>query len=62
MERQLAAYNIHDIEAFLAPYAESAVVNRRDATVLHGLAADSLRLLVAYRVRDDLIDRVDFLG
>ncbi|WP_368862072.1 nuclear transport factor 2 family protein [Catenulispora pinistramenti] len=33
-----------------------------DHELAHGLADDPIRVLVAYRVRDGLIDRVDFLG
>ncbi|MFI5529420.1 nuclear transport factor 2 family protein [Kitasatospora sp. NPDC051853] len=101
VERQLTAYNAHDLDAFAATYAEDVVVTRRGADPLrgrealrevyagqfaaarcraeilgrltegewvvdhelaHGVAADPVRVLVAYRVRDGLIDRVDFLG
>ncbi|MEZ0106056.1 hypothetical protein ABH920_000037 [Catenulispora sp. EB89] len=101
VEQQLAAYNSHDIDAFVATYAEDVVVNRSDGSrlegrqalrdkyagqfvegrcraeilarlsegdwvvdheVAHGLADDPVRVLVAYRVRDGLIDRVDFHG
>ncbi|WP_327066663.1 nuclear transport factor 2 family protein [Kitasatospora sp. NBC_01250] len=101
VEQQLAAYNSHDIDAFVATYAEDVVINRRtgsplqghqalrdtytgqfaegrcraeivgrltegdwvvDHEVAHGLADEPLRVLVAYRVREGLIDRVDFLG
>ncbi|MFJ8434147.1 nuclear transport factor 2 family protein [Kitasatospora sp. NPDC094019] len=101
VERQLAAYNSHDIDAFIATYAEDVTVRRADGSLLqgrpalrdryagqfaegrcraeitgrlaegdwvvdheiaHGLAADPVRVLVAYRVRNGLIDRVDFLG
>ncbi|MER7752491.1 phosphotransferase [Kitasatospora sp. NPDC097643] len=101
VDRQLAAYNGHDLAAFLATYAPEVVVNRRDGSRLEGrdalraayaplfaegrcqaritgrltqgdwvvdhetaegVAAEPLRVLVAYRVRDGLIDRVDFLG
>ncbi|MFB9368312.1 nuclear transport factor 2 family protein [Kitasatospora sp. NPDC001664] len=101
VERQLAAYNAHDIDAFTATYAEHVVVNRRtgdplhghealravyapqfaagrcraeilgrltegpwvvDHELAHGVAAEPVRVLVAYHVRDGLIDRVDFLG
>ncbi|KAA2261946.1 hypothetical protein F0L68_14670 [Solihabitans fulvus] len=101
VERQLAAYNSHDLDAFAATYAADVRVNRRDGShflgrdalrqryaeqfalgrcraeivgrltegdwvvdheIAHGLADDPLRVLVAYRVRDGLIDRVDFLG
>ncbi|MGF1427579.1 nuclear transport factor 2 family protein [Kitasatospora sp. LaBMicrA B282] len=33
-----------------------------DHEIAHGIADDPVRVLVAYRVRDGLIDRVDFLG
>lgn len=33
-----------------------------DHELAHGLADDPLRVLVAYRVREGLIDRVDFLS
>jgi hypothetical protein len=101
VERQLAAYNAHDIDAFAATYAPDVVVRRRDGgelrgrdalreqytgqfaqrrcraeivgrltegewvvdhEVAHGLGDGPVRVLVAYRVRDGLIDRVDFLG
>lgn len=101
VERQLAAYNSHDIDAFAATYAEDVLVNRRNGTSLkgrqalrdlyaprfaegrcraeilgrlcegawvvdheiaHGLADEPVRVLVAYRVHEGLIDRVDFLG
>ncbi|MDH6705872.1 uncharacterized protein (TIGR02246 family) [Kitasatospora sp. MAA19] len=101
VDRQLAAYNNHDLDAFVATYAEDVSITRRDGSslhgrealravygpmfaagrcraeivgrltegdrvvdheVAHGLAADPVRVLVAYRVRDGLIDRVDFLG
>ncbi|MFC5668200.1 nuclear transport factor 2 family protein [Kitasatospora misakiensis] len=101
VERQLAAYNSHDIDAFVATYAEDVTVQRADGSLLqgrralrdryagqfaegrcraeivgrltegdwvvdheiaHGLADEPVRVLVAYRVRDGLIDRVDFLG
>ncbi|WP_035795030.1 nuclear transport factor 2 family protein [Kitasatospora mediocidica] len=100
VEQQLAAYNSHDLDAFVATYAEDVVVHRRkgdlrgrqalrdtyagqfaegrcraeivgrlsegdwvvDHEVAHGLADEPVRVLVAYRVRDGLIDRVDFLN
>lgn len=101
VERQLAAYNSHDLEAFAATYAPDVCINRRsgdrllgrdavreayaemfakgrcraeivgrltegdwvvDHEIAHGIMDDPLRVLVAYRVRDGLIDRVDFLG
>ncbi|MFJ4092788.1 nuclear transport factor 2 family protein [Kitasatospora sp. NPDC089913] len=101
VERQLAAYNSHDIDAFAATYAEDVTVRRADGSLLqgrqalrdryagqfaagrcraeivgrltegdwvvdqeiaHGLADTPVRVLVAYRVRNGLIDRVDFLG
>jgi hypothetical protein len=101
VEQQLAAYNSHDVDAFVATYAEDVVVRRRDGSRLqghqalrdtyagifaegrcraeilgrlgegdwvvdheraHGLADQPIRVLVAYRVREGLIDRVDFLG
>ncbi|MFE4517020.1 SgcJ/EcaC family oxidoreductase [Kitasatospora sp. NPDC056783] len=33
-----------------------------DHEIAHGIRDEPLRVLVAYRVRDGLIDRVDFLG
>ncbi|WP_377273094.1 nuclear transport factor 2 family protein [Peterkaempfera sp. SMS 1(5)a] len=33
-----------------------------DHEIAHGVADGQVRVLVAYRVRDGLIDRVDFLG
>ncbi|WP_406209784.1 nuclear transport factor 2 family protein [Kitasatospora sp. NBC_01560] len=101
VEQQLAAYNSHDIDAFVATYAEDVTVHRADGShlqgrralrdryagqfaegrcraeivgrltegdrvvdheVAHGLAEEPIRVLVAYRVREGLIDRVDFLG
>ncbi|MCX5205542.1 nuclear transport factor 2 family protein [Streptomyces sp. NBC_00237] len=101
VDRQLAAYNAHDIDAFAATYAPDVVVHRRDGSelhgrealreqytgqfaqrrcraeivgrlaegdwvvdheVAHGLGEEPVRVLVAYRVRDGLIDRVEFLG
>ncbi|MFJ9953410.1 nuclear transport factor 2 family protein [Kitasatospora sp. NPDC091207] len=101
VERQLAAYNSHDIDAFVATYAEDVTVHRADGSrlrgrpalrdryagqfaegrcraeivgrlsegdwvvdheIAHGLADEPVRVLVAYRVREGLIDRVDFLG
>ncbi|MFB9905471.1 nuclear transport factor 2 family protein [Allokutzneria oryzae] len=100
VDRQLAAYNAHDLEGFLATYAEDVhlaahggrtikgreemrglyaeqfaqkqcraeVVGRLmergwvvDHEVAHGLGGEPRRVLVAYRVRDGLIDRVEFL-
>ncbi|GGR11053.1 steroid Delta-isomerase [Streptomyces netropsis] len=101
VEQQLAAYNSHDIDAFVATYAEDVLVRRRDGSRLqgrhalrdsyapqfaegrcraeilgrlsegdwvvdhelaHGLADDPIPVLVTYRVRGGLIDRVDFLS
>ncbi|MEV0193846.1 nuclear transport factor 2 family protein [Kitasatospora purpeofusca] len=101
VERQLAAYNSHDLDAFVATYAEDVTIRRTDGSLLqgrpalreryagqfaegrcqaeivgrltegdwvvdheiaHGLADTPVRVLVAYRVRNGLIDRVDFLG
>ncbi|MFF3918426.1 nuclear transport factor 2 family protein [Streptomyces sp. NPDC001852] len=101
VERQLAAYNDHDMDAFVATYADDVRVRLRDGTYLrgpdalreryaaqfaegrcqaeivgrltegewvvdheiaHGLGDVPLRVLVAYRVRAGLIDRVNFLG
>ncbi len=101
VEQQLTAYNSHDIDAFVATYAEDVLVNRRrseplqgrqalrdaytaqfaagrcraeilgrltegdwvvDHELAHGVADEPVRVLVAYRVREGLIDRVDFLG
>lgn len=101
VEQQLAAYNRHDLDAFVATYAPDVRVARRDGSVLegraalrdtyagqfaagrcraeivgrltegdwvvdhevaHGVADTPVRVLVAYRVRAGLIDRVDFLG
>lgn len=100
VERQLAAFNAHNLEDFAATYAptvryerrEGAILRGRDAIIAahadlfnagrcraetvsrlvegswvvdheitHGIAADPVRALVAYRVRDGLIDRVHFL-
>ncbi|MFI5782953.1 nuclear transport factor 2 family protein [Nocardia sp. NPDC051570] len=101
VERQLAAYNSHDLDAFAATYSSDVRINRRDGShiigrdalretyadqfarrrcraeivgrliegdwvvdheIAHGLSDAPVRVLVAYRVRDGLIDRVDFLG
>ncbi|MFJ9517940.1 nuclear transport factor 2 family protein [Kitasatospora sp. NPDC101801] len=101
VERQLTAYNNHDLDAFVATYAEDVTVHRADGNrlegrqalrdryagqfavgrcraeiagrfsegnrvvdheIAHGLADQPVRLLVVYRVRDGLIDRVDFLN
>ncbi|MET9400434.1 nuclear transport factor 2 family protein [Kitasatospora sp. NPDC002965] len=101
VEQQLAAYNNHDIDAFVATYAEDVTVHRADGSrlqgrqalrdkyagqfaegrcraeivgrlvegdrvvdheIAHGLADGPVRVLVAYRVRGGLIDRVDFLN
>jgi hypothetical protein len=101
VEQQLAAYNSHDLDAFVATYAEEVRVRRRNGSLLQGrqalrdtyaglfaagrcraevlgrltegdwvvdheradgLADQPVRVLVAYRVRDGLIDRVDFLS
>ncbi|GAA4024300.1 nuclear transport factor 2 family protein [Allokutzneria multivorans] len=101
VDRQLAAYNEHDLDAFLATYAEDVrlsmsegrtvrgrdqlrglyeeqfaqrlcraeVVGRLvergwvvDHEVAHGLGGEPHRVLVAYRVREGLIDRVRFLS
>lgn len=100
VERQLAAFNAHNLEDFAATYAptvryerrEGAILRGRDAIIAahadlfstgrcraetvsrlvegswvvdheitHGIADDPVRALVAYRVRDGLIDRVHFL-
>jgi uncharacterized protein (TIGR02246 family) len=99
VDRQLTAYNSHDLAAFAATYAPDVCVNRRndrllgreavreayagmfaegrcraeivgrltegdwvvDHEIAHGITDGPLRVLVAYRVRDGLIDRVDFL-
>lgn len=100
VERQLTAYNDHDLDAFAAAYAEDVLVTASDGShvqgrqalretyaatfaegrcraeitdrmaegewvvdheIVHGLADDTIRALVAYRVRNGLIDRVDFL-
>ncbi|MFI8932347.1 nuclear transport factor 2 family protein [Streptomyces sp. NPDC053474] len=101
VDRQLAAYNAHDIDAFTATYTEDVVIHQRDGSELrgreilreryegqfararcraeivgrltegdwvvdheiaHGLGEGPLRVLVAYHLRDGLIDRVDFLS
>ncbi|CAM5477758.1 steroid Delta-isomerase [Streptomyces spiroverticillatus] len=101
VDRQLAAYNSHDIDAFTATYAEEVVIHRRDGSELrgrqelreaytavfaegrcraeisgrltegdwvvdheiaHGLRDEPVRVLVVYRVREGLIDRVEFHG
>ncbi|MFB7867726.1 nuclear transport factor 2 family protein [Streptomyces sp. NPDC056069] len=101
VERQLTAYNAHDLESFADTYAEEVRIRYPDGSVIegrqalreayagqfaegrcraeitgrltegdwvidhevaHGIAAEPVRVLVAYRVRDGRIDRVDFLG
>ncbi|HEV7934360.1 MAG TPA: nuclear transport factor 2 family protein [Actinomadura sp.] len=101
VERQIAAYNAHDLEGFAATYARHVEIDRRDGTSLrgrdevrtayapqfaagrcraeilgrlvqgewvvdheiaHGLSDDPVRVLVAYRIRDRLIDKVRFLA
>lgn len=101
VERQLDAYNTHDLEAFVNTYAADVRIDRRDGSQIigrealrdayadqfsagrcraeiaarmaegdwvidhemaHGLADEPIRVLVAYRVRGGLIDRVHFFG
>ncbi|GGT14852.1 hypothetical protein GCM10014713_04500 [Streptomyces purpureus] len=101
VQRQLEAYNAHDVDGFVATYAEDVTIERRDGTTLegagelrrvyaeqfahgrcraeiearmtegrwvvdhevaHGVADGPIRVLVAYRVTDGLIDLVRFLG
>ncbi|MFE5549759.1 nuclear transport factor 2 family protein [Streptomyces sp. NPDC056534] len=101
VERQLTAYNAHDLESFADTYAEEVRISYPDGGVIegrqavresyagqfaegrcraeitarltegdwvvdhevaHGIAADPVRVLVAYRVRNGRIDRVHFLG
>ncbi|RJL32226.1 nuclear transport factor 2 family protein [Bailinhaonella thermotolerans] len=38
VERQLAAYNAHDLEGFAATYAEDVRIERRDGAVIEGRA------------------------
>jgi len=99
VERQLAAYNAHDLEAFLATYAEDVQLERGgevfvgleamrarygpifaagrcraeisgrmrqgewivDHETAYGLGPEPVRVLVAYRVRGGVIDRVRFM-
>ncbi|WP_406053518.1 nuclear transport factor 2 family protein [Streptomyces sp. NBC_01077] len=101
VERQLTAYNDHDLESFTDTYAEDVCITYPDGSLLqgrqavreayagqftegrchaevtgrltegdwvvdhetaHGIAAEPLRVLVAYRIRGGRIDRVEFLG
>lgn len=100
VDRQLAAYNAHDLDAFLATYAADVEVEGRDGgtttglsavaarygdlfaqgrcraeisarvcegawvvdrETAHGLGDEPITVLVAYRVRNGLIDRVRFM-
>lgn len=99
VERQLDAYNAHDLDAFVGTYAPDVTIEQSDGGVIsgreelrasyaeqfaqrrcraeitarmtegdwvidhetaHGLADEPVRVLVAYRVRDGLIDAVRF--
>ncbi|MDM4722387.1 nuclear transport factor 2 family protein [Micromonospora sp. WMMA1363] len=101
VERQLDAYNSHDLQAFVNTYAVDVRIDRRDGSritgrealrdayadqfsagrcraeiiarmtegdwvidheVAHGLADEPIRVLVAYRVHDGLINRVHFFA
>lgn len=101
VERQLDAYNTHDLEALVDTYAVDVRIHRRDGSQItgretlrdgyadqfsegrcraeiinrmaeddrvidhetaHGLADDPIRVLVAYRVRARLVDRVQVIG
>lgn len=100
VERQLAAYNAHDLEAFLATYAEDVELERGDEVFVgieamrarygpifaagrcravisarmrqgewivdhetaYGLGPEPVEVLVAYRVRGGVIDRVRFMA
>ena len=70
--RQVEAFNAHDLESYLACYADHVVVTSGTGEVLlEGIAAVGaqyaehataqsldVEALVAYHVRDDRIDRV----
>lgn len=101
VERQIAAYNAHDLEAFLATYAEDVQFERGNGEVsvgretmasrygelfaagrcraeitarmrqgewivdhetAYGLGPEPVRVIVAYRVRGGVIDRVRFMA
>jgi hypothetical protein len=101
VERQIAAYNSHDLQGFAATYAEHVEMDRRDGTflrgrdevrsayapylaegrcrmeifgrlvqggwiidheIVHGLSDEPVRMLVAYHVRDGLIDKARFFA
>jgi hypothetical protein len=101
VERQIGAYNAHDLEAFLDTYAEDVEIERPggevtvgreamagrygqlfaagqcraeitgrmcqgewvvDHETAHGLGSEPVRVIVAYRVRDGVIDRVRFMA
>ncbi|MFD0573016.1 nuclear transport factor 2 family protein [Kitasatospora gansuensis] len=101
VERQLDAYNAHDLDAFVATYAQNVVVHRRDGSLwegsealrdayrdqfaagrcraeitgrrveggwvvdhetAYGITDEPIHLLVAYHVRDGLIDQVRFMA
>jgi len=100
VDRQIEAYNAHDLEAFVATYAEDvqlerhnevtvgrealaarygpifaagrchAVITARmregewivDHEIAHGLGPEPVKVIVAYRVRGGVIDRVRFMA
>ncbi|HEU5042275.1 MAG TPA: nuclear transport factor 2 family protein [Gemmatimonadales bacterium] len=100
VDRQLEAYNAHDLEAFLATYSEDVQLERYeevsvgreamaarygpifaagrcraeisarmrqgewivDHETAHGLGPEPVNVIVAYRVRGGVIDRVRFLS
>lgn len=100
VQRQLEAYNAHDLEAFLATYAEDIELERHnevsvgleamrarygpifaagrcraeisarmrqgewvvDHETAYGLGPEPISVLVAYRVRGGVIDRVRFMA
>jgi hypothetical protein len=101
VERQIAAYNAHDLTAFLATYAEDVQIERDNGEVsvgretvaeryrrlfaegrchaeisarmcqgewvvdhetAYGLGSEPVRVIVAYRVRGGVIDRVRFMA
>jgi hypothetical protein len=100
VQRQLEAYNAHDLEAFLATYAEDVQLERHDGVSVgleamrarygpifaagrcraeisarmrqgewivdretaYGVLPEPIKVLVAYRVRGGVIDRVRFMA
>jgi len=100
VDRQIEAYNAHDLEAFLATYADDVQLERHDEVSVgreamiaryapifaagrchavitarmregewivdhetaHGLDPEPVKVIVAYRVRGGVIDRVRFMA